>query len=90
MKFEQYESLWNFGGPSGGDFVHDYVPQHLPDNSQADYRSHHKIWKTILDSSIDPGAKRFKNYLMKKFGIMKNGKLELDTELISRKRLRLQ
>lgn len=84
MKFEMYESLWNTGGPTGSDFIHDYIPEDVPDNSLANYRHHHKIWKTILESSIHPGAIRFKNYLMNLYGKEKNGKKELNTELISR------
>jgi len=64
----------------------DYIPEDLPDNTEADYRSHHKVWKSILDSSIHPGAKRFRNYLMGRLGtVKKNGqKKELNTEVVSR------
>ena len=65
----------NFMKHYGIPVVHkDYIPEDLPDNTEADYRSHHKVWKSILDSSIHPGAKRFRNYLMGRLGtVKKNG-----------------
>lgn len=84
MKFEMYETLWNTGGPTNEDFVKDYVPNILPENSRKEYKTHHETWKTILDSSVHPGAIRFKKYLTTKFGKNKNGKIELNTEVISR------